>query len=82
MNNAVTAGLPRLATIERAAEIFADAGETPAAIWARIFKADDRLNSRGEQITGNGLAETGAIVRVGRKVLVDIDRYAAWLAGR
>lgn len=73
--------LPRLATIERAAEIFADAGETPSAIRANVFKADDRYNSRGEKIAGNGLAATGAIIRRGRKVLIDIDRYGAWLSG-
>lgn len=74
--------LPHLATIERTAAIFADAGETPAAIRARIFKAADRVNSRGERIAGNGLAESGAIIRRGRKILIDVDRYAAWLAGR
>ena len=75
-------GLPRLVTVEKAAEIFSNAGETVGAIRANIFKAEDRYNSRGEKITGNGLAETGAIIRRGRKVLIDIDRYAAWLAGR
>jgi len=73
--------LPRLATVEKTAEVFADAGETPAAIRANIFKAEDRLNSRGEKIKGNGLAAAGAIIRRGRKVLIDINRYGAWLAG-
>ena len=27
----------------------------------------------------NGLAESGAVIRVGRKVLIDEDRYFAWL---
>ena len=27
----------------------------------------------------NGLAESGAIIRVGRKVLIDEDRYFGWL---
>ncbi len=74
-------GLPRLATVQKAAEIFADAGETPSAIRANVFKADDRYNSRGDKIPGNGLAATGAIIRRGRKVLIDIDRYGAWLSG-
>ena len=73
--------LPRLATVENAAKVFADAGQTPLAIRANIFKADDRLNSRGEKIKGNGLAATGAIIRRGRRVLVDLDRYGSWLAG-
>ncbi|MDR3413290.1 MAG: hypothetical protein P4L87_20445 [Formivibrio sp.] len=72
---------PRLATIPKAAEIFANAGETPSAIRANIFKSADRYNSRGETIAGNGLAATGAIIRRGRKVLIDIDRYGAWLSG-
>ena len=81
-DQATNAGLPRLATIEKTAEVFANAGETPAAIRANIFKAADRFNSRGEKINGNGLAAAGAIVRRGRKVLLDLDRYGAWLAGR
>ncbi len=77
-----TQALPRLATVCKAAEVFANAGETKAAIRANIFKASDRFNSRGEKIPGNGLAAAGAIVRRGRKVLIDLDRYGAWLAGR
>ena len=71
-----------LATVENAAKIFADAGETPSAIRANIFKAADRFNSRGERIPGNGLGQTGAIVRRGRKILIVVPIYAAWLAGR
>lgn len=78
--NFASQGLRRLATVEKTAEFFSAAGETPAAIRANIFKAADRLNSRGEKIHGNGLAAAGAIVRRGRKVLIDIDQYGAWLA--
>lgn len=74
--------LPRLATVNNAAEIFAAAGQTHAAIRANIFKSADRVNSRGEKIPGNGLASTGAIIRRGRKILIDLDRYGGWLAGR
>lgn len=74
--------LPRLATIERAAAAFPELDLTPAAIRAQVFKADDRLNSRGEKIHGNGLAQSGAIIRRGRKVLIDLDAYGRWLAGR
>src|SRR5437870_506392 len=75
-------GLPRLATVANAAIVFDEAGETQASIRANIFKAEDRINSRGEKIPGNGLAASGAIIRRGRKVLLDLDRYGAWLAGR
>jgi hypothetical protein len=45
-----------------------------------ILNADDRLNSRGERIPGNGLAEAGAIVRVGRRVLIDEQAFFRWIA--
>ncbi len=73
---------PWLATVPVLASIYADAGVTPGGVRMDIFKADDRLNSRGEKIEGNGLAKYGAIVRRGRKVLIDVHRYGAWLAGR
>lgn len=71
-----------LTTIPVAATVFADAGETVGAIRMNVFKAEDRKNSRGETIKGNGLSEHGAIVRRGRKVLIDVHRYGNWLAGR
>jgi hypothetical protein len=73
---------PWLATVAVLASIYADAGKTSGAIRMDVFKADDRLNSRGETLKGNGLAEHGAIVRRGRKVLIDVHRYGNWLAGR
>ena len=73
---------PWLATVKVASTVFADAGKTPSAIRADVFKADDRLNSRGERIPGNGLAAHRAVIRRGRKVLIDIRAYGNWLAGR
>jgi hypothetical protein len=73
---------PWLVTVDVLSEIYAEAGETKPAIRANIFKADDRLNSRGERIPGNGLAAHGAVIRRGRKVLLDVHRYGQWLAGR
>lgn len=71
-----------IVTVDVLASIYADAGKTPSAIRADIFKAEDRLNSRGERIAGNGLAAHGAVIRRGRKVLLDVHRYGNWLAGR
>jgi|GEM_PF-3565399 len=71
-----------IVTVDVLASIYADAGKTPSAIRADIFKAEDRLNSRGERIPGNGLAAHGAVIRRGRKVLLDVHRYGNWLAGR
>lgn len=55
---------------------------TQAAIRDLIFKAADRFNSRGDRIPGNGLAEAGAIIRIGRKILIDLDAFEAWLDSR
>lgn len=72
---------PWLATVQVTASIFADAGKTTGAVRMDIFKADDRVNSRGEKIKGNGLAAHRAVVRRGRRVLLDVHRYGNWLAG-
>ena len=45
-----------------------------------ILNSADRVSSRGERIPGNGLAEAGAIVRVGRRVLIDEGAWFRWLA--
>lgn len=74
--------VPRLATIEHAAREFESAGQTVAAIRNAIFKSHDRLDPRGAVIQGNGLAATGAVIRHGRRILIDLDAYRAWLAGR
>ena len=77
-----TAAPSWIVTVDVLASIYADAGKTPSAIRADIFKAEDRLNSRGERIAGNGLAAHGAVIRRGRKVLLDVHRYGNWLSGR
>ena len=74
--------LPRLATVENEAKAFAEAGQTPLAIRGNIFKMNDRTDKNGKAIKGNGLGATGAIIRRGARIYVDLDRYGAWLAGR
>lgn len=49
-----------------------------AAIRNMVFKADDRQSTKGT-IKGNGLIEAGAIVRLGRKVLIDEARFFEWI---
>ncbi|MDO8414481.1 MAG: hypothetical protein Q7S51_11915 [Gallionellaceae bacterium] len=73
--------LPNLATVKNIPSCFPLLGLTTAAIHGHIFKAQDRFDSKGRKIAGNGLAASGAIIRRGRKVLIDVDRYGAWLAG-
>lgn len=53
---------------------------TQAALRNLILNSADRLNSRGERIPGNGLAEAGAIVRIGRRVLIDEAAFFRWIA--
>ena len=51
-----------------------------ASIRSLILNSADRRNSRGERIPGNGLTEAGAIVRVGRRVLIDEAAFFRWVA--
>lgn len=53
---------------------------TKPALRNLILNSVDRVNSRGEIIAGNGLAEAGAIVRLGRRVLIDEGAFFQWLA--
>lgn len=52
---------------------------TPSALRNHIFRAEPRQSSRGE-VTGNGLVEAGAILRLGRRVLIVEDKFLAWVA--
>ncbi len=64
-----TATAPRLAT---QAELLA------ASPWLTAGCLDWMLRQRRR----NGLAAAGAIVRIGRLIMIDLDRWAAWLDSR
>lgn len=49
-----------------------------SALRNLVFKADEREGANGK-ISGNGLIEAGALIRIGRKVLIDEDRFFAWV---
>ena len=51
---------------------------TAAALRNLIFKATPRHSSKGE-IRGNGLIESGAIVRSGKKVLIHRECFLQWV---
>jgi hypothetical protein len=68
----------RIATIEGTSRLYPF---TPAALRDLKFRAFDRKNSRGETIQGNGTGAAGVWLQVGRKVLVDLDRFDKWLEG-
>lgn len=80
--SAAAHNLPILSTVKNLPGYFRSAGLTEAAIRGHIFKAEDRIDSKGRKIPGNGLAATGAIIHRGRKRLLDVPKYGEWLAGR
>ena len=49
-----------------------------AAVRNLVHKAEDRKSTRGT-VHGNGLIKAGAILRIGRKVLIDEDRFFEWV---
>ncbi len=51
---------------------------TEASLRGLIFKANSRNASLGN-IKGNGLIETGALIRIGRKVLIHRSCFLRWL---
>lgn len=65
----------RLYTVKQAAEAYPAFSQ--AALRDLIFKADDRRNSRGEAIPGNGLC--ACLRRIGRRVLIDADGFEDWI---
>lgn len=65
-----------LFTVEQFAED--EPAFTKAALRNLIFKARARHSSKGE-IPGNGLMECGAIVRIGRKVLIVKNPFLKWV---
>ena len=59
----------------------AEPAHTRAALRNLIFKARPRHTTKGT-IPGNGLVESGAIVRLGRKVLIDREKFLNWVQQR
>jgi hypothetical protein len=53
---------------------------TKPALRNLILNAEDRFSARGAQVAGNRLAEFGAVVRVGRRVLIDEQAFFRWIA--
>lgn len=71
-----TTEAPAVFTVEQFAQ--RNPAFTAAALRNIIFKAEPRHTSRGE-IPGNGLIECGAVLRLGRKVLLDESRFFEWV---
>jgi hypothetical protein len=52
---------------------------TEQALRHLIFKAEPRKNSKGQAVPTNGLFESGAIIKIGAKILIDLDRFDLWV---
>lgn len=67
----------RLATVRQIPGIPGYEWLTEPAIRHLIFGAKTRTNSVGETIPGNGLGR--AILRIGRKIIIDLDVFDSCL---
>lgn len=74
-----TAAQPQLQTVRQFSSQFP---WTEPALRGLIYAAEDRVASGGRVIKGNGLFEAGAIVRVGRRVLIDVQAFFLWVRGQ
>jgi len=79
MQQETNANVPALYTVPNLADKHRQ-WLTEPALRNHILNAADRKNSRGEVIKGNGLEESGAIVRIGRRILIDEAKFFSWLA--
>ena len=71
----------QIVTIKQLSKMEGYAGFSEPALRHLVFDSKSRVVSRGRVIPGNGLEEAGAIIRVGRRVLIDLDRFDTWLDG-
>lgn len=53
---------------------------THSSLRHMLFNAKPRKNSKGEALPSNGLEESGAIMRFGKSILIDLDKFDAWVA--
>ncbi len=51
---------------------------TKSSLRHLIFNSRPRYSTSGDLISGNGLVEAGAIIRIGRKVLIDASKFREW----
>ncbi|MEM6550234.1 MAG: hypothetical protein AAF713_21200 [Pseudomonadota bacterium] len=70
----------RLASVKDVQKLTGYQWATERYLRHLIFNAEDRYGSRGTIVPGNGLAP--AIIRIGRKVLIDLDAFDAWIDGQ
>lgn len=69
----------RLATVNQIPKIKGYEWLSANAIRHIIFAGTVRHDSKGKKIPTNGLDQYGAIIRIGRKVLIDLDAFDRWV---
>ena len=79
MTNTDQGGRIRLAPVKDVPTIPGYQWLSESALRHLIFNSHPRVDSKGQPIPTNGLQEAGVIVRLGRKLLLDMDRFDAWL---
>lgn len=52
---------------------------TKSAMRHLIFESEPRVASTGDTVPGNGMKEAGVIIRLGRKVLIDLEKFLEWI---
>jgi hypothetical protein len=73
----------KLVTIRQLAAMEQYAGVFPEnRLRGLIAAAAPRMNSRGHAIPANGLFEAGAVMKIGKRILIDIDAFQRWLASK
>ena len=73
-----TSEIPRKTFFTIAQFAAAEPAFSASSLRNLIFKGAPRHSTKGE-IPGNGLLESGAIVRSGRKVLIHRDNFLQWM---
>lgn len=51
---------------------------TKSSLRHLIFNSHPRCSASGEVIAGNGLVEAGAIIRMGRRILISAPEFRVW----
>ncbi|MBB3066652.1 hypothetical protein [Limibacillus halophilus] len=69
--------IPQLLTVKQLAQDSRFPWLTESALRHLIFNSQSRFSAAGDVLEGNGL--DGAIIRVGRRILINIDEFVSWL---
>ena len=67
----------RLATVKSIPHTPGSECFTESGIRHLINESEEQLNGKGERVAGNGFER--AIIRIGRRILIDLDEMDNWL---